>query len=385
MPSLQSLKSLLPSQLFAHGRKAQALTDEDFRLLRATGTIEYLAGAFTLTGVVMLPDPDTSDHGSLLVLAAFGLLLAALRYTSPQRLDTVRASILTGLGYIGVLVFVTHPMGPTPFFFLWPMLTAGYFLGRRDLAVATAAFALTLAVGMGLNPSSTTAFDIHMFMPTFLAVTIASTLALMLRERLDGLMGDLAYTASTDVLTGLANRRTFGESFDREIERARRCGTPLALALFDLDHFKAINDRLGHAEGDKALQRFAGLLSSECRVVDVPARIGGEEFALILSNATAEGARLFSERLIEQLQTLTATDPAPLNVSVGVSEISDPTDTQDLLLLAADRALYEAKNTGRGKVVVARSSSPSRAEHTGELLELSHHAQVIPAQAPFTP
>lgn len=345
--------------------------------MRLTGTVEYLAGAATLTLATFVPDADTSDHPSLLVLALIGVLLSALRFTAPQRLAVVRASILVGFVYIATIVAIATPVGPTPFFFLWPMLTTAYFLGRRDLAVYTAGFSLALVVGLvgngGVNIVPV------MFGPTFSVVLIASLLVLAVRERVDGLMDDLAYTASTDMLTALPNRRTFEAACKREIERSRHAKTPMSLAIIDLDHFKVINDRLGHAEGDRALKRFAAILQDGCRPVDFPARIGGEEFALILGDTDAEQARVLTEQLLARVIETTEHDPAPLSVSIGVTELRDASDTQDVLLLAADRALYEAKNTGRGKVVVAIPVPEARAVHTGHRLELLHSRPLPPA------
>ncbi len=364
-------------RLLHAGRTASDLTPEDYKQMRITGTVEYLAGAITLTAATLLPDPDGSDHVPYLVLALIGVLLAGLRFTSPQRLEVVRASIVIGFVYIAAIIAVARPVGPTPFFFLWPMLTAAYFLGRRDLAMFTGAFAVSLAAGLFANGAASV--TPVMFMPTFSVILIVSCLVLALRERVDGLMGDLAYTASTDMLTDLPNRRTFEEACDRELERARRSGTPMSLAIFDLDHFKAINDRLGHAEGDRALKRFASILKEQCRVVDFPARIGGEEFALILSNADAEGAAIFAERLLARVIDVTKHDIAPLAVSIGISQMHSDRDTQDVLLLAADRALYEAKNTGRAKVVIATPVPAFRADHTGQRLELRQSEQLPPA------
>lgn len=372
----QPLMPVNPIKLLSAGRQASAVTAEDLAQMRVTGAVEYLAGAVVFLSVLGLPDPDRSDNGAYVALAGIGLMLALLRFWAPQQLWVPRASIIVGFVYVGAVVALSRPVGPTPFFFIWPMLTAAYYLGRRDLAVAAGAFSVALFVAVKINPGS--GVDLQVFNATWAVILIVSCLVLVLRERVDRLVSDLAYTASTDMLTGLANRRTFEESFDRELERSRRTGTPITLALFDLDHFKQINDQLGHAEGDRALKRFADLLKAECRLVDVPARIGGEEFALIFSNATAEGGRIFAERLIERLKVVTRHDPAPLSVSIGITEASDPLDTADLLLLAADRALYEAKNTGRGKAVVARPAPAARVEHTGERLELSHNA---PAEA----
>ncbi len=378
------LSKLKPSVLLASGRKASDVTAEDLAQMRITGAVEYLAGAIVFMSVLGLPDSDRSDNGAYLALAGVGLMLSLLRFWAPQQVWVPRASIIIGFIYVGTVVALTRPVGPTPVFFIWPMLTAAYYLGRRDLAVAAAIFSVALFVALTINPG--TGVDLQVFNATWSVILIVSVLVLMLRERVDRLVGDLAYTASTDMLTGLANRRTFEEAFDREIERARRNKTPLALAIFDLDHFKQINDKLGHAEGDRALRRFADLLRSESRVVDVPARIGGEEFALIFSNATAEGARIFSERLIDRLGLITRHDPAPLSVSIGITEVADPLDTADLLLLAADRALYEAKNTGRARAVVARTAPAARLEYTGDRLELSHSAPIDGAlPMPFDP
>ncbi|MBJ7471277.1 MAG: GGDEF domain-containing protein [Solirubrobacteraceae bacterium] len=364
-------------RLLTEGRSTKALTPEDFHQMRLTGSVEYLAGAVTLTLATLVPDADTSDHSALLVLALIGVLLSALRYTAPQRLAVVRASILVGFVYIASIVAVATPVGPTPFFFLWPMLTTAYFLGRRDLAAYTAGFSLALLIGL-LGNGGVNIVPV-MFGPTFSVVLIASLLVLAVRERVDGLMGDLAYTASTDMLTDLPNRRTFEAACDAAIERSRRSKAPMSLAIIDLDHFKAINDRLGHAEGDRALRRFATILREQCRAVDFPARIGGEEFAVVLGEADGEQARILAEALLARVKEATAHDPAPLSVSIGITELHDASDTQDVLLLAADRALYEAKNTGRGKVVVAVPVPEARAMHTGHRLELLHSAPLPPA------
>lgn len=360
------------STLLRGGRQAADVTPEDLRQMRITGTVEYLAGALTLSTVTLLPDVDTSDHRAFLLLAVVGLLGAAARWFAPQRMSTVTISILAGFLYIGAIVSVAHPLTSSPLFFIWPTLTAAYFLGRRGLALALLGSCASFVAALMLNPIDEN--PLQTFASTWSVILIIGVLVASIRERVDGLMRDLEHTASTDMLTGLVNRRTFEVIMGRELERARRAGTPLSIALFDLDHFKLINDRLGHAEGDRALQRFAGLLRDSCRLVDVPARIGGEEFALILSNADAEGARIYAERLLRTVLDETKDDRAPLSVSIGITEVSSPEDTLDVLLLSADRALYEAKHRGRARVIVARPATPSQLEHTGERLSLTEYA-----------
>jgi diguanylate cyclase (GGDEF)-like protein len=360
------------STLLSQGRQSSDASDGDLHHMRVTGTLEYVASALTLITLITLPDDNHADHGAYAALAALAMVLAGLRWIAPKSVNTVKLSIALGIAFIGVIVAVSQPLGVTPLFFIAPIPTAGYFLGRRSLTGALMVFALTLAIALAVNPSVDNGLQI--FSSTFATMAVVGALLVLLRERVDGLMRDLEHTASTDMLTGLVNRRTFETIMHREIERARRGDIPLSVALFDLDHFKMINDRFGHAEGDRALRRFADLLRSSCRLVDVPARIGGEEFALILSGSDAEGARIYAERLLHTVLEETKDDVAPISVSIGITEMSSPDDTLDILLLSADRALYEAKHRGRARVIVARPATPSQLEHTGERLEITERA-----------
>jgi diguanylate cyclase (GGDEF)-like protein len=208
---------------------------------------------------------------------------------------------------------------------------------------------LAAGAALSVNPDTTLLLN----MPTLMVVALLGVVTLAVRERDDRLVARLEKSATTDALTGLVNRRVFSESVERELERARRSELPLSVAVFDLDHFKAINDRLGQAAGDLAIRRFSEVLHAESRTVDVAGRLGGEEFALLLTDCDAEGAKMFADRFIRRLQLYTRQDAAPLGVSIGIAEMHHPTDTQDVLMLAADRALYEAKATGRGRCVIA--------------------------------
>src|SRR5690606_6928955 len=131
--------------------------------------------------------------------------------------------ILIGFIFVATIVSVSRPIGPTPFFFIWPVLTSAYFLGRKDLAFTIPAFSGLLALALAVNPGTNA--DLQMLLPTQAVIVIVSVLVLVLRERVDQLVGDLEYTPSTDMLTNRPNRRTFSASFDRELERARRSKT----------------------------------------------------------------------------------------------------------------------------------------------------------------
>ena len=159
--------------------------------------------------------------------------------------------------------------------------------------------------------------------------------------------------ATTDDLTGLVNRRRFIEALDSEIVRASTFRSPLSVVLGDLDHFKLVNDRFGHQTGDEVLRQFAELVREHLRDVDVPGRIGGEEFAFLLPETDAVGAVAVAERVRRSLRSLRPTPErgASVTASFGVAELTSG-ETGDELLRRADVALYRAKSEGRNRVTV---------------------------------
>lgn len=162
--------------------------------------------------------------------------------------------------------------------------------------------------------------------------------------------------ARVDLLTGLGTRRAFTEAAQAEVLRAHRYGEPLALLMFDLDHFKAINDTFGHAVGDAVLAGFGRDLAAGLREVDVMARLGGEEFVALLPRcdpASAEAAAERVRQLAEQRQLQQHGRTIRVTVSVGVALLHPHDADWEALLARADRALYEAKRHGRNRVVVA--------------------------------
>jgi diguanylate cyclase (GGDEF)-like protein/PAS domain S-box-containing protein len=167
--------------------------------------------------------------------------------------------------------------------------------------------------------------------------------------------------ARTDVLTSLGNRRDFYEQAAREIAHARRHGDPLCLLLMDIDHFKKINDGFGHAAGDEVLRKLSRSLGAALRETDLPARLGGEEFAVIMPRTPTEAAVAVAERLRHTLEhTAVELDDGQtlrFTVSIGVSTW-EPTDPNvDATLQRADEALYRAKHQGRNRVELATTAS----------------------------
>jgi diguanylate cyclase (GGDEF)-like protein len=160
-----------------------------------------------------------------------------------------------------------------------------------------------------------------------------------------------------DGLTGVANRRTFDARLAAEADRSVRSGRPLSVVLFDVDHFKRLNDLHGHQAGDEALQRVAATLSAGVRSIDLVARYGGEEFVVILPDTDLATAGQTAERLRRAVEAL-PTEPR-VTASLGVAALPrsalDPTG----VVAAADEALYEAKQGGRNRVVISGRLAPA--------------------------
>jgi diguanylate cyclase (GGDEF)-like protein len=176
------------------------------------------------------------------------------------------------------------------------------------------------------------------------------------KERLIAALGERSRTlereSQEDPLTGIANRRCFTQRLAAEIEVARAVGQPLTLAVGDLDHFKIVNDRLGHAVGDEVLRQSATIMRQLCRASDLVARIGGEEFALILPGMQHSAAFQFCETMRVAVETHDWYRVHPhlrVTLSIGLSQWDGRTDVAELLR-SADAQLYRAKREGRNRV-----------------------------------
>ncbi len=170
-------------------------------------------------------------------------------------------------------------------------------------------------------------------------------------KKVNELNHQLELLSTTDPLTGVKNRRAFEISLAQELALVKRRSTPLSLIVVDVDHFKKINDTHGHAAGDVALQNLASLLSKSARDVDIVARIGGEEFAIILPDTESSCALNVAERMRSTIQN-GAWPFMPLTVSLGTATLLHQ-EGADNLLKRADKAMYLAKTNGRNRVVQA--------------------------------
>jgi diguanylate cyclase (GGDEF)-like protein len=161
--------------------------------------------------------------------------------------------------------------------------------------------------------------------------------------------------ATHDALTELYNRRHFVELVDKEIARALRHGRPLVMCIIDVDLFKPVNDQFGHIAGDGVLRQMAALVRAFVRGEDIAARIGGEEFAVLLPESDLDAARAFAERLREAVATASFVlggESHRLTISIGIAGLAESRCERSALMQAADAALYRAKDEGRNRVCV---------------------------------
>jgi diguanylate cyclase (GGDEF)-like protein len=185
------------------------------------------------------------------------------------------------------------------------------------------------------------------------AFCLAGFVVSFLRQRVTRLLSILARAARLDPLTDVLNRGGFEERFSQEIERARRNDDQVTLLVADIDRFKQINDRFGHAVGDAVLERVARALREATRAVDVVARLGGEEFGVLLPQASREDGVEIAERIRRDVarMDLEGDGPIAVTVSVGVATFPDDGASRDSVFRLADAAVYAAKDLGRDRVV----------------------------------
>ena len=249
---------------------------------------------------------------------------------------------------LGMLIWLTA---------LIPAFLLSYYRGLKGVAIA-------LSGGMAVITAtqvSVVVFAIADPNWTLLGVIVAVYLAVsigiaILSEVLRRERHAAEEMALVDRLTGLPNRRHVEDSLDREFAAAER-GRNLTVVIFDLDHFKQVNDQRGHAAGDLALKAFAKILQMNTRKENLSARFGGEEFVSVLRETDTDAAILFAQRVVDQMRAW----PLPWGsqtVSAGVAQYQKGMGSYELLLGEADRALYQAKDGGRDMVCAAQLNEP---------------------------
>jgi diguanylate cyclase (GGDEF)-like protein len=322
---------------------------------RATLTAAAIYGGAVLLnfGEALLPGGATPaigpGLGALAVLVAVALVGPALPDWAIWALGPLGAALA------GAAVATTQTVGDEAVLYVWPAVWVATFFGSRATVGLVAWIGAVHAAALLSLPDELASPD--RWIDVMAAVTVVCAFVRVLSGQREALVRRLAAEAREDALTGLLNRRGFTERLEVEVARAHRDGAGLALVMLDLDGFKAVNDREGHEMGDRVLARIGAILAATIRDGDVAARIGGEEFVLVLPREGAREAAVVAERVRalsagpERRASHGVPGGASLTLSAGVAAASAPHDGADLLE-RADRALYAAKAAGRDRVMV---------------------------------
>jgi diguanylate cyclase (GGDEF)-like protein len=314
-----------------------------------------LAGGMLAGITVLLPPAGTGSDTVVLVVgaasAATGAVVLALRRSLPEW--------LLGLIAVGGTVLVTvatfeggaHGTGTddNEMLYIWICLFSFYFFTFRhallQLAGVGVAYAILLhAQNVALDDAATR------MVVSLSTLLVTGVLVARLRHWLDGSMSDLTDRARLDSLSGLLNRRALEERAVAEFARQRRDQTTVGMLIVDIDGFKALNDSAGHHAGDEVLRKVARVLETETREVDVVARVGGDEFAILLPGASNQATSMIATRLCDAVRAKLAKDGIGLAVSIGTAVAPTAGDSLEDLWQAADGAMYTAKRGGGNSV-----------------------------------
>jgi diguanylate cyclase (GGDEF)-like protein len=288
---------------------------------------------------------DFDSHHPIFFAGAVISCLAPLIVVTVSRRHRIPFYLGAYGGLVGVTMMLAYSGGAASGYSVLLMMAMVWFglagTDREQLAglglLCGCIFLPMLVIGAPAYPVSWG----HAILLLIIGTTVAGSLRALTRE-MQRLNRNLRRQAALDDLTGLLNRRGWGDTAPRELARASRLGTPVALVLLDLDAFKELNDKHGHAEGDRILRETATRLTSALRASDVVARLGGDEFVALLTDSTPDGAHGAIARLREAT-------PAMAGFSVGIA-VWDRAEDLDELVKRCDLALYEAKRSGGGAV-----------------------------------
>ena len=322
------------------------------RLMAYTAAAMY--GGAALDGAIegFLPgDPSFALAPVVGAAAVAGGLLAF-----GPKLPRAALALLCPIGVLLIAVALSAAPGPGDgaILYVWPVLWTSFFFGRRGATAIIACVGVGHAATLLLLPAASS-FP-GRWLDVMISVSVASAVVLTLSRRNRELVAALASEARTDPLTGLLNRRGLQERAAIEVARAARERRTLAIVAFDIDNFKRINDDWGHDVGDRVIAHIGRVLAEHARDVDLVARLGGEEFVVVLPDTGEDGATAFSERIRSAFSRLPQDLPR-VRTSAGVHTEIAPAAIEPLLH-RADFALYKAKRAGRNRTRVFERERP---------------------------
>jgi diguanylate cyclase (GGDEF)-like protein len=326
------------------GRIGAPITDADANFGRGL-TARILAALFAIGATlalltIALPHMPGANVAGVLVVVGVAYAVAGLLYWNAEHVAPGVLALALGGGttlIAAVAYFSAEQPSPLVFLYLWVFLYSAYFLTTRVMLAQIAYVAVTYAILLAARP------PVHAVTAWWLVgmgtLAVGAIVIRVMRAHVAELIARLYESARSDPLTGLSNRRGFREVLDLELARARRRDGRLTVIVGDLDRFEEVNARCGRQVGDLTLQRVALLLARGKRDIDALARVGGEEFALVLPDTDHHGAYAIAERLRCELRDELRSGAAPVTISFGIASYPRDGQTAAALLRAADEAV----------------------------------------------
>lgn len=350
----QSEPALLDRLLWRESIRPETLISRDRGLIARTFGTVYVLGALVGLLVLLFGEGSHRDAGALATIAVSAFVLGIVCFVVYRDLPSAFFQAMMALGTV-LITGACAAAAPGSeavfgFFYVWVVFGSFLFFPRRS-ATAQALFAAVAFAAVLIAEDAPYAASLI----ASAVVTLGATAAVVgvLLAKLEAVAAGLATDAHTDPVTAIGNRREFDHRIGLELDRARRHRRSLSLVVCDLDRFKAVNDALGHDEGDVALRRTAQAIGAAVRSVDAVARLGGEEFGVILPETNRARATRIAERIRAAVSAEFASHAFQLTASCGVACTDEVGSSREELFRAADEALYLAKREGRDRVVAA--------------------------------
>jgi diguanylate cyclase (GGDEF)-like protein len=326
----------------------------------------FSAVPFVITAAFLFPfrfrkSERVSDSMALVVAAGSAFAVVGYLYGVPVLYGSIRytaMAIHTGIAFIILalgFLFIEKQHG---FGRIFRAQTSGGAVARQMVPLA---FFIPILVGLAFLRFNFGQLRLALVvMSNAVSIVIAVWGLARALDRSEIKRGAAQLDSEMDALTAIHNRRYLETRLAEEVHRCLRHGRTASLLLFDVDHFKTVNDRFGHPIGDQVLKTVAGVCQGIIRTTDILCRFGGEEFAVIAPETTGTAALVLAAKLRNAVADLGADQvPVPVTISLGVAEIGDAHNTPEKAIAAADEALYRAKNTGRNRECLAGGEAES--------------------------
>jgi len=327
---------------------------------------------FAVTSLVLVADVWEGSRAPILVLLAAAALYTLLLHDPVRRIVAAEPALaiegVLALGFAGALVALTGGAA-SPFFFAFPLIVVGAAIVVRPtvtLVLTAAAGAAYVVAILASAPADLAPPEVAAAGVNLVALCLVAYVGMALGREQRRVREDAFRRATVDPLTGLRTRAFLFAVLERELIRSQRTGRGFCLLMLDLDELKAINDRHGHLQGDRALRIVGEVIRAGIRRIDVGARFGGDEFVVLLPETDPTGGWVLAEKIRQGVADAGITvDGVPVTTSVSVGLVSYPGDGETVgqLLERADDAMYRSKRAGRDRVsgipVMDRAASPA--------------------------